>query len=122
MRNGTVSLASPLSKTPIIMKVFIQRKETASLIIDIVAGQYESVLWRQFDSPSPGQEAVWWHEAYVNDPGVVSLNFAPNVDGVTSQALKDSRMTADDEARAEHFATVQEQLTQDLPYVWLSHT
>lgn len=30
-------------------------------------------------------------------------------------------MTTDDDERAEHFATVQEQLGLDLPYVWLSH-
>lgn len=101
--------------------VQVQTAETATLIIDIATGNYQAVLWRQFDSASPTQETVWWSSDYVNDPGQISLNFARNANDATTAALIEARKTPEFDERYDHFAEVQEQLALDIPYVWLNH-
>jgi ABC-type transport system substrate-binding protein len=95
--------------------------EISTMIASIVGGNYDAVVWRQFDSPTPLQETVWWHEEGAPDIGEVGLNFARNRNAELSEALDRSRTQEDDEARKDDFAFAQEQLAADIPYIWITH-
>jgi ABC-type transport system substrate-binding protein len=95
--------------------------EISTMITSIVGGNYDAVVWRQFDSPTPLQETVWWHEEGAPDIGEVGLNFARNRNAELSEALDRSRTQEDDQARQADFAFAQEQLAADIPYIWITH-
>lgn len=95
--------------------------EISTMIASIVGGNYDAVVWRQFDSPTPLQETVWWHREGAPDIGEVGLNFARNRNTELSDALDQSRTQEDDEARRADFAFAQEQLAADIPYIWITH-
>jgi ABC-type transport system substrate-binding protein len=95
--------------------------EVASLIANVVVGDYQAVLWRQFDSPTPLQETVWWHEEGATDLGDIGLNFARNRNDTLSAALDASRTVETDADEKAQFDVVQQQLNTDIPYIWVTH-
>jgi ABC-type transport system substrate-binding protein len=101
--------------------VTIGTTEIASLIVKVVQGNYQAVVWRQFDSPHPLQETVWWHKDEAPPIGTIGLNFARNRDAVLSAALDKARVVTTTAAQKAQYAIVQERLGVDVPYVWLSH-
>jgi peptide/nickel transport system substrate-binding protein len=103
------------------VEVEIKATETAQLIIEVATGNFESVMWRQFDSPSPLLEAVWWQEAFANDIGEIALNFAHNRNPDLTAAIIAAQETDDVAEQKGYFTTVQEELASDMPYIWISH-
>lgn len=103
------------------IEVELGSTEIASLIASVVVGDYTAVVWRQFDSPTPLQETVWWHEEGAPDLGEIGLNFARNRDDVLSEALDTSRTVASDDEEKAQFDIAQTQLAADIPYIWITH-
>ena len=87
-----------------------------------MSGDFEANLWRQFGAPDPDGDYVWWVSQNANEIGEFSLNFARNRDTEIDDAMNAGRETDDLDARKEAYATVQERLNEDLPYIWLNHT
>src|SRR5690606_17553674 len=83
---------------------------------------YEATLWLQFGSAHPLLETVWWHCNFVSPDGEIGLNFARNCNEELSQALDDARHDDDPANQKGYYATVQEQIAADLPYIFLMHT
>ncbi len=96
-------------------------QEGAKVIIGVVAGGYQAVVWSQFDSPNPYADGVWWDPELAVPPPEFTLNFARNKDPVILDALVSGGRTADLALQKEHMATVQKRLAADVPYVWLNH-
>ncbi|MCZ7530759.1 MAG: ABC transporter substrate-binding protein [Acidimicrobiia bacterium] len=94
--------------------------EQATLITDVIAGNFDALVWRQFNSPDPDGESHWWFSQ--NTEGPVAVNFARNRDPVIDEALYAGRATDDLETRKAAYRTVAERLNADLPYLWLRHT
>jgi ABC-type transport system substrate-binding protein len=97
-------------------------KEQATFILDAVTGDFEANLWRQFGTPDPDGDYVWWAEQNANDIGEFSLNMARNRDSELTDALNRGRQTDDFDERKAAYDEVQVRLDEDLPYIWLTHT
>ena len=54
----------------------IATSEQAKLITDVALGNYQATAWRQFDSPHPLGDSIWWHPNTVKPIGELGLNFA----------------------------------------------
>jgi ABC-type transport system substrate-binding protein len=91
-------------------------------ILNAVSGDFEANLWRQFGAPDPDGDYVWWVSQNANEVGEFSLNFARNRDTEIDDAMNAGRESDDPATREEAYATVQERLNEDLPYIWLNHT
>jgi 4-phytase/acid phosphatase/peptide/nickel transport system substrate-binding protein len=101
------------------MDVTIQGFEQSAFIANAVTGKYTAQIWRQFGAQDPDGNYVWF--AGANATGALTLNMARNVDPKIDTALNAQRATPDENARKEAWATIQQQQTADLPYLWLSH-
>lgn len=101
--------------------VQIDQSETASQIANVVLGNYDTLAWRQFDSPHPMQESVWWRQEEAPPLGQFGLNFARNVNPTLSAALDDARVAETFDEEYELYSIVQEELAADIPYIWLTH-
>ena len=88
-------------------------------IINTVLGAYQATDWRNFGSPDPDGDYVWWHSTSVGGPGEISLNVPRLVDPEIDVALDAARATTDDDRRDDLYATVAQRLNDDGGYVWL---
>ena len=100
----------------------ITPSEQAKLITDVALGNYQATAWRQFDSPHPLGDSIWWHPNTVKPIGELGLNFARNKDERIGVALDATRETPDKNREKELYGEVQQYLAEDIPYVWLYHT
>jgi peptide/nickel transport system substrate-binding protein len=98
----------------------VQVVDQGSFITQALGGMYQANLWRQFGSPDPDADALWWLSD--NAQGALTLNFARNKDPQIDKALQDGRATTDVDARKKAYATLQERFTADVPYVWLDRS
>ncbi len=120
---GTAELAQLLKEQwgQVGIDVSIDSSEVAQMIVAIVGGNYQAVIWRQFDSPHPLQESVWWHCDGAKPIGETGLNFARNCNETLTAALDEAREVESREEEVEQYGIVQQELARDVPYVWLSH-
>jgi peptide/nickel transport system substrate-binding protein len=101
--------------------VSIVTVEQASMIIQVVTGDYQAVQWQQFDSPVPVNDTVWWSPENATEPPAFSLNFARYANPAMTTALRRLRQNEDPAVQREAMATVQQLMGTDVPYVWLYH-
>jgi ABC-type transport system substrate-binding protein len=78
-------------------------------------------VWRQFVSPSPDLNYVWWSPETATTP-VYALNFARNVDPRIQAALLTARSARSVAVRDAAYQKVNKLLGQDIPYVWLNRS
>jgi ABC-type transport system substrate-binding protein len=100
----------------------ITPSEQAKLITDVALGNYQATAWRQFDSPHPLGDSIWWHPNTAKPVGEIALNFARNKDARIGAALDAARETPDKEQEKLLYQQVQDYLAEDIPYIWLYHT
>jgi ABC-type transport system substrate-binding protein len=100
----------------------INLSEQAQLITDVALGNYQATAWRQFDSPHPLGDSIWWHPNTARPIGEIALNFARNKDDRIGAALDQARETPDLALETRLYGDVQQYLAEDIPYVWLFHT
>lgn len=104
------------------IEVTIPQIEQAQLIVKVLTGQYQAVIWTQFDSPHPLGDSIWWHPNTANPIPEFSLNFARNKDERIGAALDAAREEPDPAKEKELYQEVQTLLAEDNPYIWLYHT
>jgi peptide/nickel transport system substrate-binding protein len=100
----------------------IESTDQATLITRVATGNYQSTIWRQFDSPHPLGDSVWWHPNTAKPIPEISLNFARNKNPAIGAALDEARETTDKAREKELYQEVQRLMAQDIPYIWLNHT
>lgn len=96
--------------------------EQGQFILDAVTGDFEANLWRQFGSPDPDGDYVWWVSQNANPVGEFSLNFARNQDPEIDAGMNTGRESDVVADRESGYDDVQVRLAEDVPYVWLNHT
>jgi peptide/nickel transport system substrate-binding protein len=101
------------------LEVKVDTTEQAGLVNKVIKGDYQVAAWRQFGTPDPDLNYVWWHSASADGP--MALNMPRNRDPDIDAALVDARSSSDREVRRKAYAKVQERLSVDLPYIWLTH-
>ncbi len=101
--------------------VKIESIEQAPMIIQVIQGHYQGVLWQQFDAPDPALDFVWWDPANAKPVPEFTLNFARYNDPAVGELLKHARSTPDQQLAAKDYQAVARQMGVDVPYVWLNH-
>lgn len=96
--------------------------EQAQFITTVLTGQYQATFWRQFDSPHPLGDSIWWLCDSATPIPQYALNFARNCDeeGIDAE-LDAARRTTDKDEEIQHYQNAMKALAKDLPYVWLYH-
>lgn len=103
------------------MDVKLEPVQTIDMILNTLTGNYQTVLWSQFDSPDPIGDSVWWQPDNVRPIGELGLNFARNKDERIGKALEDARHTDNRDQQLRDYQEVQRLLAEDVPYIWLFH-
>lgn len=96
--------------------------EQTQFITTVLTGNYDATVWRQFDSPHPLGDSIWWICDSVTEIPSFALNFARNCneEGIDDE-LDAARKTTDRGAEVGHYQAVMQSLARDLPYIWLYH-
>ena len=100
------------------MDVSVKNLEQSAYITNAVTGNYTAQVWRQFGTPDPDSNYVWFIGANAVQP--LALNMARNQDAALDTALNAQRGSNDLATRQAAWATIQQRQTADLPYLWLS--
>ncbi len=100
------------------MDVRVKNLEQSAYITNAVTGNYTAQMWRQFGTPDPDSNYVWFVGANAVQP--LALNMARNQDPALDAALNTQRSSNDLATRQAAWATIQQRQTADLPYLWLS--
>jgi peptide/nickel transport system substrate-binding protein len=100
------------------MDVSVKNLEQSAYITNAVLGSYTAQMWRQFGTPDPDSNYVWFVGANAVQP--LALNMARNQDPKLDAALNTQRASNDVATRQAAWATIQQRQTADLPYLWLS--
>jgi ABC-type transport system substrate-binding protein len=93
--------------------------DQATLISQIVFGDYQAVLWRSHNWVDPDFNYIFWHSSYAAPLGELSINFTHLENDELDAALDAGRSTLDPDARREAYDTVQRVLNQELTHLWL---
>lgn len=101
--------------------VEIQTLELTQHILRVVTGDFEGAVWQYHDSPHPDGEFVFLHSQYIRPSPGISLNFARNDNPAIDEALLEARYTEDEARQRELYGQVQEEMAEDLPYVFFWH-
>jgi len=104
------------------IEVTAEPGEQASLIVQVLTGNYQAVMWQQFDSPHPLGDSIWWHPETATPIPEFALNFARNKDPEIGKALDHARQTPDEAEQLADYQTVQRRIAEDVPYIWLYHS
>ncbi|TMC03138.1 MAG: hypothetical protein E6J41_28480 [Chloroflexi bacterium] len=94
--------------------------EQSPYILNAIVGNYQAYGWRQFNTPDPDGNFVWWHSSTALPVGTQALNFARNKDPQVDQALITGRTNPDPAARAEAYKSIGARFGADIPYIWIS--
>jgi peptide/nickel transport system substrate-binding protein len=101
------------------MSVELNSIPQSDQIINTVLGVYQATDWRNFGSPDPDGDYVWWHSTSIGAEGQISLNVPRLGDPKIDAALDDARATVDEGRRDELYAEVAALLNEGGGYVWL---
>jgi len=102
------------------IKSSITEVEQAAYITNALFGKYQVLLWRQFGTPDPDSNFVFWSSTTAAPNAVPSLNFARNKDPVIDAALNVGRTNPSRAARIKAYQTVARRFGADIPYLWLT--
>ena len=97
----------------------LESQVQSTLIGNVVTGKYQAVVWRQFGSPDPDYDHLWWDPA--NAKGAITLNMARNTDPALTDILTRARQSTTVEGRKAAYADLQKEFATKVPYVWLDH-
>ncbi|GAA4968414.1 ABC-type transport system substrate-binding protein [Nonomuraea thailandensis] len=103
------------------IEVSIKQADQADLINRAITGNFSATVWTQFSAQDPDGEYVWMHQAYAKPVGAISLNMTRLKDDKLSAALDAGRMSPDEATRKQAYATVQQRLRDQVPYVFIDH-
>ncbi len=102
------------------MQVTLSQVIEGQEINDALAGQYQTVSWRQFAAVDPDLNYLWWSPTEIFGSGKSELNpnFAQNKDPVIQTLLETGRQSTNPAVRAKAYQQIAQRLNKDLPYIW----
>ncbi len=92
--------------------------DQAEFINTAVTGNFEANVWRQFGSPDPDGNFVWWYSTNRDAPNI--LNFPNMFDAEIDAALDAGRQASDPAELKAAYDRLQQRLAELVPYVWLA--
>ncbi len=103
------------------VKLTIKTEDQATLIQDVILGNYQSSGFILFGSNTLDQNYVFISNKTVAPVGQLSLNFTRNSDPVLTQALDDARKTSSRDGQNAQYKIVQDQMAKDLNMIFIAH-
>jgi peptide/nickel transport system substrate-binding protein len=102
------------------MEVTLTQVVEATEINEALAGQYQTVSWRQFAAVDPDLNYLWWSptEIFGSGNSETNPNFAQNKDPQMEVLLQKGRQSTDPTVRAQAYQQIAQRLNADLPYIW----
>jgi ABC-type transport system substrate-binding protein len=127
---GTINQPKALEGTQLVQAMWrqagiqssITQVEQSQFIVNAVEGKYQAYTWRQFSTPDPDGNYVWWNSSTALPVGQFAPNFARNKDPQIDQNLAIGRTSTDPSARAAAYKTIAQRLGADIPYLWTNRT
>ena len=99
------------------VEVQLNAIDQATLVADAVSGNYEATGFILFGAPDPQREYVF----FTDDPPGSILNITGNENDAIVEAIDAARSTEDRQAQIEAFHVVQQEMAEDLNFIWLVH-
>ena len=103
------------------VKMDLKPEDQATLITDVILGNYQATGFVLFGTNTLDVNYVFIASSTVRPVGQLSLNFTRNNDPVLTQALDDARKTSDRTQQIAQYKIVQEQMAKDLNMIFLVH-
>lgn len=103
------------------IEVHIKQADQPDIIQRALTGNYQATIWAQFAAPDPDGEYVWLHSSFAQPVGSISIDMSRIRDPRMDAALDEGRSNPDEATRKRAYATVQQRLRADLPYIWVDH-
>ena len=104
------------------IKTTLKQVEQVQFITNALLGKYQAYTWRQFATPDPDANYVWWSIPTAGPIGGFALNFARNKDNEIQTALEEGRTKSDPATRVKAYQTIAKRFGADIPYVWSNRT
>ncbi|HLN16897.1 MAG TPA: ABC transporter substrate-binding protein [Acidimicrobiales bacterium] len=102
------------------VKTTINQVLQSSYITNALFGKYQLYLWRQFGTPDPDSNFIFWSSTTTGAIGSESLNFARNKDSLIDAALTVGRENPNPRLRIKAYQQVARRFAADIPYLWLT--
>jgi peptide/nickel transport system substrate-binding protein len=103
------------------VKLTLKIEDQATLIQDVILGNYQASGFVLFGSNTLDVNYVFISSKTVAPPGQLSLNFTRNSDSVLTQALDDARKTSDRAEQNAQYKIVQDQMAKELNMIFIVH-
>jgi ABC-type transport system substrate-binding protein len=104
------------------MDVSLTSTEQGSFVGDMVLGNYEANLSRQFGEADPDADYVWWTGQNAPPLPGLALNMARLSDPQVQAALDAGRASSDPATREQAYDDLQRRQSELIPYIWLNHS
>ena len=102
-------------------KMTLKPEDQATLITDVILGNYVSTAFELFGSVTLDTNYVFIANNTIRPLGQLSLNFTHYNDPTLTQALNDARKTDDQAEQIQQYKIVQQQMGKDLFFVFWAH-
>lgn len=102
------------------MEVELITTEQSKFISDMVTGNYQANLSRQFAASDPDGDYQWWNSKSATGP--LALNMARLQDPQIDAALDEARASNDVAVRKAAYAKLQQRHSELFPYAFIAHT
>jgi ABC-type transport system substrate-binding protein len=103
------------------VQMTIHPEDQATLISDVILGNYTATGFILFGTPTLDTQSVFISANTVAPIGKLSLNFSRLADQTLTNALIKARTTTDQAAQVEQYKIVQEQMAKNVMFVFWTH-
>jgi peptide/nickel transport system substrate-binding protein len=103
------------------VQVRVEGVKLSNMLITMMMGDYDALLYQRFDYPDPAPELVLVNPAQARPRGEFTLNFARVRDDGVTQAIDGALHSISLQGRKDAMALLQQRISDLVPYVWLMH-
>ncbi len=107
---------------PVGIQTSLTQVEQTQFILNALQGKYQAYTWRQFATPDPDGNYVWWSTDTAAPIGSSALNFARNKDPQVQAALTTGRTQSNPTVRNKAYQSIGRRFAIDIPYLWINKT
>jgi peptide/nickel transport system substrate-binding protein len=103
------------------VQVRVEGVKLTKLLITMMMGDYDAMLYQRFDYPNPATELVLVNPAQARPIGEFTLSFSRIKDEGLGQGIDSFLHSLDPAARRDALALIQRRVGDLVPFVWLMH-
>ena len=99
------------------IEVRIRTIDQATIINEVLAGNFQATMWRQHAGGEPDNQYIWWY----GGAGANPTNFARLNDPVLNDALTQGRVETDPVKRREIYERIPRRFAEKVYSIWLTY-